>query len=145
MDKNKKNKKPLRLSSEGRLQLRKNLGPDQVKRPVLGKKSKTIQIVFRKKTSSKNESGFNKRQSFNKPFAGKQTANKPYDKIQKFSKPVGPILTKSDVNKKIDQKKFESNKVGPKKIKKTLSRVDEMNRKVNIKTMLENVRNQIEN
>ena len=41
MDKNKKNKKPLRLSSEGRLQLRKNLGPDQVKRPVLGKKSKT--------------------------------------------------------------------------------------------------------
>ncbi len=137
MDKNKKNKKPLRLSSEGRLQLRKNLGPDQVKRPVLGKKSKTIQIVFRKKTSSKNESGFNKRQSFNKPFAGKQHTSKPYDKIQKFSKPIGPILTKSDVNKKIDQKKFESNKTGLKKIKKTLSPVDEKNRKVNIKKILE--------
>ena len=137
MDKNKKNKKPLRLSSEGRLQLRKNLGPDQVKRPVLGKKSKTIQIVFRKKTSSKNESGFNKRQSFNKPFAGKQNTSKPYDKIQKFSKPIGPILTKSDVNKKIDQKKFESNKTGLKKIKKTLSPVDEKNRKVNIKKILE--------
>tara|TARA_Y100000590_G_scaffold94404_1_gene106967 strand:- start:3326 stop:5587 length:2262 start_codon:yes stop_codon:yes gene_type:complete len=137
LDKNKKNKKPLRLSSEGRLQLRKNLGPDQVKRPVLGKKSKTIQIVFRKKTSSKNESGFNKRQSFNKPFAGKQHTSKPYDKIQKFSKPIGPILTKSDVNKKIDQKKFESNKTGLKKIKKTLSPVDEKNRKVNIKKILE--------
>ncbi len=137
MDKNKKNKKPLRLSSEGRLQLRKNLGPDQVKRPVLGKKSKTIQIVFRKKTSSKNESGFNKRQSFNKPFVGKQNTSKPYDKIQKFSKPIGPILTKSDVNKKIDQKKFESNKTGLKKIKKTLSPVDEKNRKVNIKKILE--------
>ena len=75
MDKNKKNKKPLKLSSEGRLQLRKNLGPDQVKRQSSNKKSKTIQIVFKKKTSSKTDSSFSKRQVFSKRPEKRQETN----------------------------------------------------------------------
>ena len=77
MDKNKKNKKPLRLSNEGRLQLRKNLGPDQVKRPS-GKKSKTIQIIFKKKSPKKHEGGFKR-----KPIFEKQQVNK-FDKSKSF-------------------------------------------------------------
>lgn len=101
MDNNKKNKKPLRLSSKGRLQLRKNLGPDQVRSSSSGKKSKTIHIVFKKKSSLKHDINFSRRPSF-----GKHTPNKP--DIKKSSKPSPfPVLTKGDVNKKIDSKKFE--------------------------------------
>ena len=44
-------KKPLKLSSSGRLQIRKNLGPSSnVKNTQQGSK-KTIQIVFRNKNN----------------------------------------------------------------------------------------------
>ena len=66
-NKNKKSdKKPLRLSSAGRLQLRKNLGPDQVKSGSSQKKAKTIQIVFKKKTPQKKGITFSPRRHFNK-------------------------------------------------------------------------------
>ena len=51
MDKDKGNKKkPLKLSSSGRLQIRKNLGPSGDKPNAPGSK-KTIQIVFRNKNN----------------------------------------------------------------------------------------------
>lgn len=58
MDKkeNKKEKKPLKLSTAGRLQLRKNLGPSNNKHPASGTKGKTIQIVFRKKNNQNQKS-----------------------------------------------------------------------------------------
>ncbi len=122
MDKNKKNKRPLKLSSEGRLQLRKNLGPDQVKRQSSSKKSKTIQIVFKKRTSSKTDSGFSKRQVFTKRPEKRQESNQSNTKGKKLNKLfTTPILTKSDVHKKIDAKKFDNKKTTTKKIKRTLN------------------------
>ena len=51
MDKDKGNKKkPLKLSSSGRLQIRKNLGPVGDKARTSGSK-KTIQIVFKNKNN----------------------------------------------------------------------------------------------
>ncbi len=127
MDKNKKNKKPLKLSSEGRLQLRKNLGPDQVKRQSSNKKSKTIQIVFKKKTSSKTDSSFSKRQVFSKRPEKRQETNQNNIKGKKFNKLfAAPILTKSDVHKKIDTKKFDNKKTNTKKIKRTLNPDDKV-------------------
>ena len=54
MDKNKeiKKKKPLKLSSSGRLQIRKNLGPSGDSQKNVGNK-KTIQIVLEIKTVNK--------------------------------------------------------------------------------------------
>ncbi|MBG77361.1 MAG: Translation initiation factor IF-2 [Alphaproteobacteria bacterium MarineAlpha5_Bin12] len=127
MDKNKKDKKPLKLSSEGRLQLRKNLGPDQVKRQSSNKKSKTIQIVFKKKTSSKTDSSFSKRQVFSKRPEKRQETNQNNIKGKKFNKLfTAPILTKSDVHKKIDTKKFDNKKTNTKKIKRTLNPDDKV-------------------
>ena len=69
MDKNKDNKKkPLKLSSTGRLQIRKNLGPSGDKTKSNGNK-KTIQIVFRnknnqQKSSSTSQSNFRGSSSF---------------------------------------------------------------------------------
>ena len=55
MEKNKNNKKkPLKLSSTGRLQIRKNLGPTGDKPRGEGNK-KTIQIVFRNKNNQQNQ------------------------------------------------------------------------------------------
>ena len=48
-DKSKKNK-PLKLSSSGRLQIRKNLGPSGENKAT-GNNKKTIQIVFRNKNN----------------------------------------------------------------------------------------------
>ena len=56
MEKNKENtKKPLKLSSTGRLQIRKNLGPTGDKPRDQGNK-KTIQIVFRNKNNQQKRS-----------------------------------------------------------------------------------------
>ena len=56
MEKNKENKKkPLKLSSTGRLQIRKNLGPTGDKPRGQGSK-KTIQIVFRNKNNQQKRS-----------------------------------------------------------------------------------------
>ena len=56
MEKGKDNKKkPLKLSSSGRLQIRKNLGPGSDKTKSTGNK-KTIQIVFRNKNNQQKSS-----------------------------------------------------------------------------------------
>ena len=49
--KNNNNKKPLKLSSRGRLQIRKNLGPSSSVSKNKGNQNKTIQIVFRNKNN----------------------------------------------------------------------------------------------
>tara|TARA_Y100001970_G_scaffold72857_1_gene92462 strand:- start:1681 stop:3909 length:2229 start_codon:yes stop_codon:yes gene_type:complete len=55
LEDNKKNKKPLKLSSTGRLQIRKNLGPSSSSNKNQGNK-KTIQIVFRNKNNQQRSS-----------------------------------------------------------------------------------------
>ena len=55
---NKKQKKPLKLSSAGRLQIRKNLGPSSAGSKNQGNKGKTIQIVFRNKNNHRMEITF---------------------------------------------------------------------------------------
>ena len=56
MEKNKeKQKKPLKLSTSGRLQIRKNLGPSGNTVKNVGNK-KTIQIVFRNKNNQQKSS-----------------------------------------------------------------------------------------
>ena len=80
MENNKDNKdnknKPLKLSTSGRLQIRKNLGPSggANKNTAAGAK-KTIQIVFRnknnqQKSSSTTQSNFRGSSSFRTPGAG---------------------------------------------------------------------------
>ena len=53
---NKKQKKPLKLSSAGRLQLRRNLGPGRNVKSKQGEKGKTIQVVFRNKNNERQRS-----------------------------------------------------------------------------------------
>lgn len=57
---NNKQKRPLKLSSAGRLQLRKNLGPGKNLRGKQGDKGKTIQIIFRKKNNQRQTSSTTK-------------------------------------------------------------------------------------
>ena len=72
MEKDKGNKKkPLKLSSSGRLQIRKNLGPSGEKARSSGNK-KTIQIVFKnknnqQKSSSTSQSNFRGSSSLRTP------------------------------------------------------------------------------
>ena len=54
--KNNNKKKPLKLSSSGRLQIRKNLGPTNPVNKNQGNRSKTIQIVFRNKNNQQKSS-----------------------------------------------------------------------------------------
>ena len=73
MEKNKNNKKkPLKLSSVGRLQIRKNLGPASGSTNKNQGNKKTIQIVFRnknnqQKSSSTTQSNFRGSSSFRTP------------------------------------------------------------------------------
>ena len=57
---NNKPKKPLKLSSAGRLQIRKNLGPGKNLRGKPSEKGKTIQIVFRNKNNQRQTSSTTK-------------------------------------------------------------------------------------
>ena len=86
MEKNKdKRKKPLKLSSSGRLQIRKNLGPAG-DRAGSGGNKKTIQIVFRnknnqQKSSSTAKSNFRGSSSFRTPSI--QTQNNTLGSLNK--------------------------------------------------------------
>mgnify|MGYP004195321327 CR=1 FL=1 len=53
---NNKQKRPLKLSSAGRLQIRRNLGPGKSSRNKQNEKGKTIQIVFRNKNNQRQTS-----------------------------------------------------------------------------------------
>ncbi len=129
MEKKKENKKkPLKLSSSGRLQIRKNLGPTGEKNRN-GSSKKTIQIVFRnknnqQKSSSTAKSNFRGSSSFrsqpnisnpkfntNTNFANK--SNKSFEnKNKKFQEPKKTQQKKSTL-KPVHE---EGGKIDPKKI-----------------------------
>ncbi len=109
MDKDKGNKKkPLKLSSSGRLQIRKNLGPAGDKARSSGNK-KTIQIVFKnknnqQKSSSTAQSNFRGSSSLRTPRPGinssPQTNFSSPNKNRNFEN-----KNKKNVDKKTQQKK----------------------------------------
>ena len=109
MDKDKGNKKkPLKLSSSGRLQIRKNLGPVGDKARTSGSK-KTIQIVFKnknnqQKSSSTTQSNFRGSSSLRSPRPGINSSTQPNfsspNKTRNFDN-----KNKKNVDKKTQQKK----------------------------------------
>ncbi len=137
MDKDKGNKKkPLKLSSSGRLQIRKNLGPSGEKSRASGNK-KTIQIVFKnknnqQKSSSTTQSNFRGSSSLRTPRAnlGQSSPNlnivnknKNFDNKHKKSseakknqpkkstlKPLEDDFNKSDAKKILEQEEQEFDK-----------------------------------
>ncbi len=128
-DKDKENKKkPLKLSSSGRLQIRKNLGPSGDKPRNAGQK-KTIQIVFRnknnqQKSSSTAQSNFRGSSSFRTPGA----ASKNIPPANFFNQ---PNKNYSGKNKKTSEAKKSSPK------KSTLKPQDNDLGKININKILE--------
>ena len=109
MNKEKGNKKkPLKLSSSGRLQIRKNLGPAGDNARNSGNK-KTIQIVFKnknnqQKSSSTTQSNFRGSSSLRTPRQGinssPQQTFSPPNKTRNFEN-----KNKKSVDKKTQQKK----------------------------------------
>ena len=109
MDKDKGNKKkPLKLSSSGRLQIRKNLGPAGDNARTSGSK-KTIQIVFKnknnqQKSSSTTQSNFRGSSSLRTPRPGINSSPRPNfsspNKTRNFDN-----KNKKNVDKKTQQKK----------------------------------------
>ena len=139
MENNKEDqKKPLKLSTSGRLQIRKNLGPRE-NNPINTGAKKTIQIVFRsknsqQKSSSTTQSNFRGSSSFrvssgpetksggvptnffnqpNKNFSGKyKKANDSKKTLQKKStlKPLDDDAKKININKILEQEEQEFDK-----------------------------------
>ncbi len=125
MENKKENKKkPLKLSSSGRLQIRKNLGPAGDKARSAGNK-KTIQIVFRnknnqQKSSSTTKSNFRGSSSFRTPntqvnssFSSPLTKNKSYENKNKKNQETKKNQPKKSTLKPIED---DFNKVDAKKI-----------------------------
>tara|TARA_Y100001970_G_scaffold261989_1_gene345659 strand:+ start:13712 stop:15946 length:2235 start_codon:yes stop_codon:yes gene_type:complete len=132
LEKNKdKRKKPLKLSSSGRLQIRKNLGPAG-DRAGSGGNKKTIQIVFRnknnqQKSSSTAKSNFRGSSSFRTPSIqtqnntlGSLNKNKNFENKNKRSqdskknqpkkstlKPIEDEFSKTDAKKILEQEEQE--------------------------------------
>ena len=129
MEKNKENKKkPLKLSSTGRLQIRKNLGPTGDKPRGQGNK-KTIQIVFRNKnnqqkrsstaqsnlrgsSSFRSQSNFSS-QKFTTPPAFYNKTNKSFHKKNKKTQDLKKSQAKKSTLKPLDD---DFNKTNVKKI-----------------------------
>ncbi len=137
MDKEKGNKKkPLKLSTSGRLQIRKNLGPTGDKLRNSGNK-KTIQIVFKnknnqQKSSSTTQSNFRGSSSLRSPRLGinspptsftNQNKNKSFDNKNKKNqdlkkslpkkstlRPIEDDFNKSDAKKILEQEEQEFDK-----------------------------------
>ena len=137
MEKDKGNKKkPLKLSSSGRLQIRKNLGPSGEKARSSGNK-KTIQIVFKnknnqQKSSSTSQSNFRGSSSLrtprptvaqspnnftnvnkNKSFENKNKKNQDVKKNQPKKstlKPIDDDFNKYDAKKILEQEEQEFDK-----------------------------------
>ena len=125
MDNNKDKKSiPLKLSSSGRLQIRKNLGPSADKQKA-GNSKKTIQIVFRNKNNQQKSSSAAKSN-----FRGSSTF--------RTSPQTTPGLTNLNKNKNYDNKNkktLENKKNTPKK--STLKPVDDEFSKLDAKKILE--------
>ncbi len=127
MENNKdKKKKPLKLSSSGRLQIRKNLGPSSSSNKNQGTKSKTIQIVFRNKNNQQKRTSTT--QSTHRGSSSFRTqANPNFTPNQNFS----PKTNKNFNNK--NKKSIDQKKTQPKRT--TLKPIDD--EKININKILE--------
>ena len=125
MEKNKdKKNKPLKLSSSGRLQIRKNLGPSG-DRSKSGNNKKTIQIVFRNKNNQQKSSSTAKSN-----FRGSSTF--------RTNTKVTPGLTNLNKNKNYENKNkkpLDNKKNLPKK--STLKPIDGDFNKIDAKKILE--------
>ena len=125
MDNNKDNKKkPLKLSSSGRLQIRKNLGPSADSQKS-GNNKKTIQIVFRNKNNQQKSTSTAKSN-----FRGSSTF--------RTNTQVNTGLANVNKNKNYENKnkKISDNKKNTPK-KSTLKPIDDDFNKVDAKKILE--------
>ena len=126
MDNNKdKKNKPLKLSSSGRLQIRKNLGPSSEKQKSGNGNKKTIQIVFRNKNNQQKSSSTAKSN-----FRGSSTF--------RTASATNPSLTNISKNKNYENKNkkpIDNKKNTPKK--STLKPVDDEFNKIDAKKILE--------
>ena len=134
MDKSKDNKKkPLKLSSSGRMQIRKNLGPSGDKSKSPGNK-KTIQIVFRNKNNQQKSSSTSQSN-----FRGSSSFRSSPNQINRSStNQVNPNFTSVNKNKSFENKNkkaTESKKQQPKK--STLKPIDDDFNKLDAKKILE--------
>ncbi len=131
MENNKKNKKkPLKLSSSGRLQIRKNLGPSGDKPSGSGNK-KTIQIVFRNKNNQQKKSSTTKSTFRGSSSLRSQTNFTP----TKYNTPPN-FNTKTSKTFENKNKKFQdTKKTQPKK--STLKPLDDEYSKIDAKKILE--------
>ena len=108
MENNKdKKKKPLKLSSSSRMQIRKNLGPS-VNRQKSDNNKKTIQIVFRnknnqQKSSSTAKSNFRGSSSFRSPSP---QVNSNFSQLNKNKSFEGDMVEVLVENKIKNQNKF---------------------------------------
>ncbi len=129
MEKDKTNKKkPLKLSSTGRLQIRKNLGPSGDKASSSGNK-KTIQIVFKNKNNQQKSSSTAKSN-----FRGSSSLRTPRPAINQ----VNPNFGIQNKNKNFENKNKKT--VDPKKNqqkKSTLKPLDDDFNKYDAKKILE--------
>ncbi len=164
MEKEKGNKKkPLKLSSSGRLQIRKNLGPSGDKQRSSGNK-KTIQIVFKnknnqQKSSSTSQSNFRGSSSLRmqRPNLSQQTSNfgitnknKNFDNKNKKNvdskktlpkkstlKPMEDDFSKVDAKKILEQEEQEFDKFP------SLAKIKRAREKERLKSSNENEENKI--
>ncbi len=123
-NKNKKNK-PLKLSSSGRLQIRKNLGPTGDNQKASSNK-KTIQIVFRNKNNQQKSTSTAKSN-----FRGSSTF--------RTNTQINPGITNTNKNKNYENKnkKIADNKKNSPK-KSTLKPIEDDFNKLDAKKILEN-------
>jgi len=131
LDNNKENqKKPLKLSTSGRLQIRKNLGPRE-NNPINTGAKKTIQIVFRsknsqQKSSSTTQSNFRGSSSFRvSSGVGTKSGGAPTNFFNQPNKNFSGKYKKANDSKKTSQKKS------------TLKPLDDDSKKLNINKILE--------
>ena len=127
----KNKKKPLKLSSAGRLQLRKNLGPQKNIRGKPGEKGKTIQIVFRNKNNQRQRSLTTKSNQRGSSISKPQFSQNQMSTHQFPSKSNKNFVHKNKKN--TDIKKTQTKKT----TLKPYSDSDERSGKVNINKLLE--------
>ena len=134
MDKNKDNKKkPLKLSSTGRLQIRKNLGPSGDKSKSSGNK-KTIQIVFRNKNNQQKSSSTSQSN-----FRGSSSFRSAPNQLNRSSpSQINPNFSQANKSKNFENKNKKTNELKKQQQKKsTLKPVDDDFNKLDAKKILE--------
>ena len=129
MEKDKGNKKkPLKLSSSGRLQIRKNLGPSGDKARSSGNK-KTIQIVFKNKNNQQKSSS-----TAQSNFRGSSSLRTPRSPMNQSAPNFNTVNKNKNFENK-NKKSQDSKKIQPKK--STLKPIEDDFSKFDAKKILE--------